>query len=341
MSVPGRKAGSHSQTARALRLLDRLAGRRTGLPLRDLADELGVTERQLRRDLRALEEAGHDVEVYRRDGRAAVRLVSASGRSMFVTRRERYTLLSIRRVFDVLRGTPFYEDVESLYDKLADGFTAEERAELARFGDRFAYVPDGGIKRYAGKEEVLDALQTGVLNHRLVRYGYRAATGKRSGGVLAPFAIVLYRNGLYAVGQRVGADVPAALPSPLPGVRPFVYAVERFATAEVVSGHRFAVPPDVRLADLFEGAFGIFFNGEHVRVVVEFSAQVADLVKARVWHPSQRLTRRPGGGVRLELRVVNTTEVIPWVMSFGPHARITEPADLAARVRAEHLAAIA
>lgn len=339
MSVAGRKAGSHTQTARVLRLLDRLTGRRTGVPLRDLSDELGVTERQLRRDLLALEEAGHDVELAPRDGRATARLVSSSGRSMFVTRRERYTLLSIRRVFDILRGTPFYEDVESLYDKIAEGFSAAERAELGHFGERFAYVPDGGTKPYTGKEEVLDALQTGVLNRRLIRYAYRAATGKPSRGVLAPFAIVLYRNGLYAVGQRLGADVPTPLPSPLPSLRPFVYALERFEDAAVLPRHRFELPPDVHLADLFEGAFGIFFNGEPVRVVIDFSATLAGRVAARVWHPTQRLTRRRGGGVRLEMQVVNTTEVVPWVMSFGPHARVVEPAELAARIRAEHLAA--
>jgi proteasome accessory factor B len=339
MSMPGRKAGAHSQTARALRLLERLSGRRTGVTLHELANELGVSERQIRRDLLALDEAGHDVEVGRRDGRSTARLVSASGRSIFVTRRERYTLLSIRRVFDVLRGTPFFEDVESLYGKLAEGFSVSERAEIAQFGERFAYVPDGGTKAYDGQEEVLDALQTGVLNRRWVRYGYRAATGRKSSGVLAPFAIVLYRNGLYAVGHRVGPDVPQRLATPLPAERPFVYAIERFTDAEVVGGSRFEVPPDIRLSDLFEGAFGIFFNGEPVRVVIDFSAELAHRVKARVWHRTQRFTARPGGGVRLEMNVANTTEVVPWVMSFGPHARVVEPTDLAARVREEHRAA--
>ncbi len=259
---------------------------------------------------------------------------------MFVTRRERYTLLSIRRVFDVLRGTPFYEDVECLYAKLTEGFSAEERAELLRFGERFAYVPDGGTKPYVGQEELLDVLQTGVLNRRLVRYVYRAATGKRSSGVLAPYAIVLYRNGLYVVGHRLGSSVPEPFPSPLPADRPYVYAIERFVSAEPIPAIRFEVPQEVQLADLFEGAFGIFFNGEPVRVVIEFSAQLADRVNARVWHRTQQCEPRSGGGLRLQMHVVNTTEVIPWVLSFGPHARIIEPAELADRVRSEHAAAL-
>ncbi len=340
--MPGRKGGSHSQTVRVLRLLDRLAGRRVGLPLRDLAGELSVTERQLRRDLRVLDEAGHDVELSLRDGRTNVRLRSATGRSLFVTRRERYTLLSVRRVFDVLRGTPFFEDVESLYGKLAEGFSPDERAELVRFGERFAYVPDGGTKPYAGKEELLDALQTGVLNRRFVRYSYRAANGKRSSGFLAPFTLVLYRNGLYVVGQRVPASLETAQgPGPLSSDRPFVYAVERFLGADVVPGHRFEVPSELGLSELFDGAFGIFLGGPPVRIVIEFSATLAERVTARLWHRTQQLTPLPSGNLRLEMQIANTAEVVPWVLSFGPHARLLEPADLAARVRAEHSAALA
>jgi hypothetical protein len=42
-------------------------------------------------------------------------------------------------------------------------------------GDRFAYVPDGGTKLYSGKEDVLDALLTGVLQRKLVSYAYQGA----------------------------------------------------------------------------------------------------------------------------------------------------------------------
>lgn len=336
--MAGRKRGKHTQAARVLRLLDRLAGRRHGVALSVLADELEVTERQVRRDVEALIDAGHDVVVGPRDGRATVRLVSASTRAVVVTRRERYTLLGVLRVFDVLRGTPFFDDVESLFEKLTETMSADERAELARFGERFAYVPDGGRKPYDGKDDVANALQTGVLDRRLVQYTYRAPTGKRHGGTLAPYALALYRNGLYVVGQRVATG--AAAGAPLPSTRPFVYAVERFVEATVLRKTRFEVPPGVRLAELFEGAFGIFFNGEPTRVVIDFSAELAEWVQARVWHRTQQVAARREGGVRLEMDVVNTTEVVPWVMSFGPHARVVAPEALATRVRDEHLAAV-
>ena len=74
----------------------------------------------------------------------------------------------------------------------------EERAEHETFGDRFAHVPDGGTKAYEGKEDVLDALLTGVLSRKVVRHEYRDARGRTQRGHLAPFAMVLYKHGPYS-----------------------------------------------------------------------------------------------------------------------------------------------
>ena len=52
------------------------------------------------------------------DGRPGARLVERSYSSVPITRRERYTLLAVRSVFDVLRGTPLHDDVESVLSKL-------------------------------------------------------------------------------------------------------------------------------------------------------------------------------------------------------------------------------
>jgi DNA-binding transcriptional ArsR family regulator len=95
-------------------MLDRLRGRRRGVLIADLASEFEVTQRQVRNDLVALEEAGYTLEYGRQENRSTVILVEASSRAVPLTRRERYTLLAVRSMFDVLRDTPFYEDVASV-----------------------------------------------------------------------------------------------------------------------------------------------------------------------------------------------------------------------------------
>jgi predicted DNA-binding transcriptional regulator YafY len=197
------KRGDLSHVSRTLRVLDELRGFRRGRRLAEIAAQLRASERTIRRDLADLRSAGFEIESLTLDGRAAARLVEKTYSNVAITRRERYTLLAIASLFDVLRGTPLWEDVTSLQAKLAQRMTPEERAEHATLGDRFAYVPDGGTKAYEGKEDILDALLTGVLSRRIVKYAYRDARGRVRKGRIAPYTMVLYKHGLYVIGRRV------------------------------------------------------------------------------------------------------------------------------------------
>jgi predicted DNA-binding transcriptional regulator YafY len=197
------KRGDLNHISRTLRVLDELRGFRRGRHLSEIASQLGASERTIRRDLADLRSAGFEIESLTLGGRAAARLVEKTYSNIAITRRERYTLLAIGSLFDVLRGTPLWEDVKSLQAKLAQRMSPEEREEHATFGERFAYVPDGGTKAYAGKEDVLDALLTGVLSRRIVRFAYRDSRGRVRKGRIAPYTMVLYKHGLYVIGSRV------------------------------------------------------------------------------------------------------------------------------------------
>ncbi len=197
------KRGDLNHISRTLRVLDELRGFRRGRLLSEIASQLGASERTIRRDLADLRSAGFEIESLTIAGRAAARLVEKTYSNVAITRRERYTLLAIGSLFDVLRGTPLWEDVKSLQAKLAQRMSPEEREEHATFGERFAYVPDGGTKAYDGKEDVLDALLTGVLSRRIVKFAYRDARGRVRKGRIAPYTMVLYKHGLYVIGSRV------------------------------------------------------------------------------------------------------------------------------------------
>ncbi|HEU0033831.1 MAG TPA: transcriptional regulator [Kofleriaceae bacterium] len=330
------RRGDLNHIARTLRVLDELRGFRRGRLLSEVAKQVDASERTVRRDLADLRSAGFEIEAVVIGGRAAARLVEKTYSNIAITRRERYTLLAIASLFQVLRGTPLWEDVASLVAKLEQRMSPDERAEHANFGDRFAYVPDGGTKAYEGKEDILDALLTGVLSRRVVKYAYRGAGGRARAGYLAPYTMVLYKHGLYVIGcalkqvtdgKTLGAGTPIA-----------VYAVERFSDAEALRATTFVPPASFRIADVLNGAFGIHAGttdepAQHV--VIEFSAAKAELVQARVWHPTQTFARVAGGGVRLAFTCSNLAPVVSWVLEWGPHAKAIEPPLLVAQVIAE------
>lgn len=329
---PGRRKGKYGQAARTLRILEELKASPDGAPLAPLAAELGISERQLRRDLEALDEAGFTYELISIDRRAAARLTDQRGIDLRLSQRERFALLAARRVFDVLEGTPLHEDVASIYDKLTASLPEEQKKELARFGDRFVYLPDGGRKTYDDKADILNALLTGVLRRRYVRFRYRAKSGEITEGRLAPYALVLYKQGLYAIGRVEGEQQFRNAGAPLART----FALERFLEAEHVRGADFEVPEDFRVDRYFHGAFGIYLGDLTEHVIIDFRAEARELVEARTWHPSQTITRLENGGVRLELDVSDLFQVANWAIGWGPLAEVKAPPALIKRVAREH-----
>jgi proteasome accessory factor B len=329
------RRGDLNHISRALRVLDELRGFRRGRRLSEVARQLDASERTIRRDLADLRSAGFEIEQVSIEGRAGARLVERTYSNIAITRRERYTLLAIASLFDVLRGTPLWEDVSSLQRKLEQRMSPEERAEHASLGDRFAYVPDGGTKAYEGKEDILDALLTGVLSRRVVRFAYRDARGRARQGYLAPYTMLLYKHGLYVVGCRLRE--PADGRAIEPGAPIAVYAVERFTEAEHLRSAPFAAPPGFRITEILNGAFGIHVMNNAVphRVVIEFSAEKAAFVRARVWHPTQTFEELPDQRVRLSFTCASLIPVVSWVLEWGPHARAIEPPALVADIVAE------
>lgn len=327
MAKPGRKPKAYSQTTRVMALRDHLAGRRYGATARELAEHFGITDRQVRRDVGALVEAGHPIERERVGDEARIVLREGKPGAVHLTLRERYALLAVRRVFDLLPDTPFAEDVRSIFDKVAASLPKKHQGSLDELVERFVYVPDGGQKPYERHADVIDGLMTAVIYRWRVDAEYRSARGNRWRGTLAPYAMALYRQGLYVVGPRDGEDL----------VR--VFAVERFRRVEARRGDRFQRPAFFDVDAFFDG-FGVFTGGPPVKVVLEFTQDVRHLLEDRVFHPSQRRRRAAGGVTRLELEVPSTPQLLQWLVGWGPKVRVLEPAELREAVRDEHRRAL-
>ena len=68
-------------------------------------------------------------------------------------------------------------------------------------------------------------------------------------------------------------------------------------------------------------------------MVIEFDAWGADDVRGRTWQGSQVLKNRTDGGLVMTMTLNNLEEVTRWVLSFGEHATVVQPAELRERVR--------
>ena len=320
------------QVERVLFIEDALRGHRYGVPLAEFAHELDVSERTIRRDIDEMERAGVGIDLPIVDGRTWAKLRGARTSYVPITRRERYTLLAVRHIFDVLNGTPLHEDIESVLGKLEARMTHVERVEHESLGPLFAYVPDGGTKSYKDKADIIDELQTGIMSRKVVSYAYKNARNRTERGHLAPFTLLLYKQGLYIAGRRLKSPDAGHT---LTGPDAWIWAIERFTDAEHLRSHTFTVPKEFDIQSLTQGAFGLHTGskGPPEQVVIEFSKEKAAYVFARQWHPTQQFKHLPNGRICLTFTCTNLTPVIPWLLSWGPHARAISPSSFATAVR--------
>lgn len=76
-------------------------------------------------------------------------------------------------------------------------------------------------------------------------------------------------------------------------------------------------------------------RGSRVEVELELDKPTAAWAKDRVWHPSQQLTRLPGGKLRMTIVIADSRELVGWILSFGSGVRVVQPESLRTAVKQE------
>jgi predicted DNA-binding transcriptional regulator YafY len=335
-SSRGRPPGRFTQHRRLDRLREILARHPKGLSLYELADALGVTVRTMRRYMVEMErEFDLESAPVKPGGQLLWRLRGSEvPRKLELRRTQAYALLAARRVFEPLRGSALFDEIDHVIGKLLAVAQRPGRGPNAGLADaqleqRFLYLPHAP-KNYAQKTEELDDLFQAVSDLRPLSLLYRSASRADEERVtIHPYALVLHRDSIYCVGFHVGRAE----------IRTFV--LDRMRDTQCAVTERFELPEDFDVNSYFQGELGIWRDTTPHKVVLEFDAQAADYVRMRTVHASQKLQGIAGGGLRLTMTVGNLTPVVSWVLEWGGRARVVEPPELVERVRAELEAALA
>lgn len=306
-----------------LREIERARG--AGVTIDGLASLCGVTTRTIRRDLQALEEAGFPIydDRSRDDGRTRWTLNGQAfkGLAAGLTLSELCALYFSRTLLESLAGTPFREDVEGAFEKLAGGLTPHMRQFLDQLPQVLAAKPDPMRRRAGndarGQQIVARALEA-TLHHRQASLTYFSkSSGRTKTYGVHPYRLAYAQGGLYLL-----AFVPE-----YGEVRTF--AVERIEELSLLE-ERFA-PIEELPDEAFPNSLGVH-SGPPESVEIEFQPAVADYVRAREWHASQAIVDAANGTLRMTLRVCLDQALRSWIMSFGPFARVVAPEALAREI---------
>jgi predicted DNA-binding transcriptional regulator YafY len=297
------------------------AGRYTTAP--EMAKEYGVTERTIRRDIEALQEAGFPLYDDRAEGRKIWRLVDGYKQRLTqsFTLAELSALYFSRNLLSFLGGAPFAQDLESAFTKIQEALPARSLPYLARIQELFTARPEPW-KDYSQKLDVISAVIDATLHQRKARIEYFSfASRRRKAYTLHPYRIVYHHGGLYLYARAEEHGE----------VRTF--AVERIERIEVLD-EGFDVPSDFNVSEYARGAFGIA-GGKPVNVELFFGAEMAGYIRERIWHESQVMEDQPQGAVVLKMSVAPGWELKAWIKGFLPHVRVVSPPALRQEIEAD------
>ena len=114
-------------------------------------------------------------------------------------------------------------------------------------------------------------------------------------------------------------------------------AIRTFVPSRIVSvektGEKFRKDPGFSIRDQLRNSFGVHSGRGEFKVVLRFAGSVADFIREKKWHPSQKVRELKNGELELQMTLSSLVEVERWILSWGGNARVLEPKQLKENVR--------
>lgn len=304
--------------AARLRQIENLLFRQPrGLKVTEIAKACGVNRRTIYRDLEVLEESG--VPIWQENGTygivrdnylAVVRLRFHEAMALYIAAR----LLS-------RHSDEHNPHIIAALNKLATAFPQPLSEQIAQTAEVIRERPSNSFF-----VTVLEVISNAWAEQTKVRLWYRSRhSSETKERLLSPYAIEPSSTGGHYV---VGFDDHAQ------DTRTF--KLERVTEVEA-TGIPFETPESFDIADHFAKAWGIMAGGDPEPVSLQFTAAVAEFIKERIWHPSQKLTELSDGSIRLEFIVADTREMRPWIRSWGSDVEVLAPLHLRREIASDAL----
>jgi predicted DNA-binding transcriptional regulator YafY len=293
---------------RLLHILNLLRSRRN-LNAEKLAEECGVTERSIYRDIISLSEA--NVPIYYDNG---YRLASDNFLPPLNFDFEEYTCLRLALESSPLRQTGRYKDVLKRIRGKVDARLSEIVKQQRRSAVDTTHIEIAVSQPTAGFEKRFRLLEEAIGADRCVDLDYESVSSGRSRRVVEPYFIVFRARAFYFVGFcRERQDFRT-------------FRLDRIVKLQLLE-EQFQRRRDISAHDYFEGSWEVF-KGEPVEVVVEFSGAAARVVTSSVHHATEQLEELDSGRVRYSARVSGLAEIKRWIAGFGAEATVISPDEL-------------
>ncbi|NQU21309.1 MAG: WYL domain-containing protein [Candidatus Nealsonbacteria bacterium] len=183
-------------------LLRMLCARRYGATVAEMIEEMGVSDKTVRRDLETFQKAGFPLEETVGDhGLKRWRIDPAKTQpGLTFTFDEAIALYLGRHLMEPLAGTVFWEASQRAFKKVRASLGTDALKYVDRFGTMF-HQTMVGASDYSKKADLIDELMIGIEDRRAVFLTYQSlrATEPVTYDVY-PYGLTYHRGSLYLIG---------------------------------------------------------------------------------------------------------------------------------------------
>ena len=311
------------QLARQWKIFQTLVTSRHGKSVRDLAENLDCHRRTVYRDLEALEAAGFPIYTENVDGKNRWFLMDSARNPMPVpfSLPELMALYFGRDSLKVLKGTVFFDSLQDIFQKIETTLPPESKKYLKNV-EQSLEVGSRPYKPYRKFDKIIDQIKEAVINRRAIDIVYYTMSRKKeTRRKVAPYKLWFFDGTFYMIGHCKW----------IKEIR--IFAVDRIKML-ALTDEIFEVPDDFDIDEFMGSSLGAF-HGKPEKVRVLFSADIAEYIKEKIWHKSQKLHDNPDGSVLFEANVACTKEFKAWIMQWGAKAIVLEPEGLRNEIQTE------
>ncbi len=323
-------SGRNSQVIRIYKILNLLEGAPQGLTVGEIESRLKergleVSKRTIYRDLDAISEIGFPLTEEKGIDENANRFILQENTringTLVLSIKELFALFLARGMLKPLEGTPFYDDLTSVFSKIEEKLGTRQKSYLKDFQSEWSFEP--GPKWGLGLDpDLLETVRACCAEKQILEVQYASASSQRTTKRrLGPHFLYFAKGSLYLVAEDLGDK------------KVKVFSCPRMKDAKMLNIAYEGEPIDPE--KYFKHSFGIFQSGSPAQIKIKFSATIAPFICERQWHKSQRVVKKGDGSIILSLEAAITPELIGWVLSYGSNAYVIEPEELKIRVKEE------
>lgn len=292
---------------RMMYILNSLRSRRN-LSANRLAEECGVTERSIYRDILSLSEA--NVPIYYDHG---YKLASDNFLPPLNFDFDEYSCLRL-----ALESTPLVkiEKYESLIKKIrakVEAGLSDNVLNRQRFSQSQTSIEIPVTNSNSSYEHFND-IEQASLNDFCISISYDSISSGNSERTVDPYFIVFRNKSFYFVAFcHKSKDFRT-------------FRLDRISKLQVTDTH-FVRKNGVSSESYFNGSWGVY-SGERISVTILFKGSAAKVVLSEQHHPDEQVEKVKDGNVRYKITTRGLEEIQRWILTFGDEAEVVEPEEL-------------